>query len=351
MLAILSSVARLTDTGVTIDLINTDAIILARVAVTVVDVGVTVAASPSRFTDAFIGVQLVHTHAKGTRIRVAEINLFLTALASKTIGTLTTEIVDQIGTVASKQTRLFKTVINVDLTSASLPSFRALAIESALRQSAAQGSVGTRVTILRAGILSDVTVLSFVTSSAEAFKVSWARQVLAHSSVRAGILIITVRLLLLALQARESFGTVATVALGQVYTGSIVVTGLRGALIHINLTILALEASWAIAFAAMEDRNAQATVHALLVLTVNVPAVVLAGGTGRQSLGAGLASEALSLPAKRLEVVWRAGGAGGQSGGAVIARGAALPTLVGVICTGLEGEHAVGTGLARLVAV
>ena len=234
MLTALTSEARLTDAGVAIDIIGAEAVILTRVAGAVINVDITVNPSPSWLTDTLIPEQLVHTFSSDTGIRLTQIHLGLTSLASEASGTVAAEVIDHVCTVSSQQTRLLQTIINVILAVSALPALCALTGVATLGQSPARGSIATRVAILRARVSGDVTVLALEAVSTQTLKVIRARQVFAHGAVRAGALY-TVADLVLALEPSEAILTLTGVALGLVNTGGAIITRSARTLININL--------------------------------------------------------------------------------------------------------------------
>ena len=148
MLTALTSEPRLTDAGVAIDIISTEAVVLTRVIGAVINVDITVDPSPARLTDTLIPKQLVHTLPSDTGVRLTQVHLGLTSLASEASGTVAAEVIDQICTVSSQQTRLLQTIINVILAMSALPALCALTGVATLGQSPARGSIATRVAIL-----------------------------------------------------------------------------------------------------------------------------------------------------------------------------------------------------------
>lgn len=257
-MAVLASEARLTETSVAIVIINTLAIILTGRVGTVINVDVTVRSRPARLTDTLISEQLVHTLASDTGVWVTQVHLLLTPLASEASGTVTAEVIDQVSTVGSQQAGLLQTVIDVLLTVSSLPAIRTLASVSALGKGSAGGIIGTGISILRAGVSGDVTVVSLESIPAQTLKVVGSRQVLAHGSLRAGTLH-TVRDLILTLETSEALRTLTSVSLRIVHTGGSIVARSAGTLIHIHLTVLASEASWAVALGVVSDGSAQSS--------------------------------------------------------------------------------------------
>lgn len=97
-----------------------------------------------------------------------------------------------------------------------------------------------------AGVHGDVTVGSGVASSAETGKVVWSRQVLAHGTLRAGI-VLAIGLFQLALEAAVARRTLAPEALLKVHALASVVARLARAFVYLNLAILALETTRAVA--------------------------------------------------------------------------------------------------------
>jgi hypothetical protein len=87
MLAIGSGKARLTDTGVAIDLIQTLALVLTRVACTVLNVDVTFVSCPTGLANTLVSEELVDAHASDAGIACTEVDLRLTTLASESVGT------------------------------------------------------------------------------------------------------------------------------------------------------------------------------------------------------------------------------------------------------------------------
>ena len=89
----------------------------------------------------------------------------------------------------------------------------------------------------------------------------------------------------------------------------------------------------------MLDGNAETTMFAEVVVTIDSFAVVLADRPGGYRLLSRLALEAFSLACQRLEVVDWTGSTWGQASGRVVARGAFLLAHVWIIRPRLEGEH------------
>jgi hypothetical protein len=87
VLAIGPGEARLTDTGVAIDLIQTFALVLTRVACTVLNVDVTLVSCPTGLANTLVSEELVDAHASDAGILCTEVNLRLTTLASESVGT------------------------------------------------------------------------------------------------------------------------------------------------------------------------------------------------------------------------------------------------------------------------
>jgi len=87
VLAIGSGEARLTDTGVAINLIQTLALVLTRVACTVLNVDVTLVSCPAGLANTLVSEELVNAHASDAGIVCTEVDLSLTTLASESVGT------------------------------------------------------------------------------------------------------------------------------------------------------------------------------------------------------------------------------------------------------------------------
>ena len=220
----------------------------------------------------------------------------------------------QVGTVASQQTGLFQTVVDVFIAVSSHPAVLAPAGVATLGQGQARRPVTAGVALLAARVLCHVALFPLESVATQALKVVGSGQVLAHGPVGTDALC-AVGDLILALQPGESLGTVTPVALGQVHALGTVEAGPGGALVNVNLAILAGEAGRAVALWAVLDGDTQATVLAEVVVTGDGLAVVLGDGSGADRLLTGLALVALPLSGQGLEVVGRAGGAGGQASG------------------------------------
>ena len=234
MLTALAGVAGLADARVAVDIVSAEAIVLTRVAGTVVNVDIAVKPSPARLADTLVPEQLVHTLAPHAGIGVTQVHLLLAPLASEASGTVTAEVIHQVSTVCAEQAGLLQTVIDVILAVSSLPSLCTLTCVPTLGQSPARGPIAARVAILRAGVGGNVAVLALEAVPAQTLEVVGAGQVLAHGAVGAGALH-TVANLVLALEPGEARGTLAGVALGLVNTCGAVITRSARTLVHINL--------------------------------------------------------------------------------------------------------------------
>jgi hypothetical protein len=71
MLTVLTGVPSLTGTGVSVNLVNTDSIVLTGIPFTIINIGVTVASGPAWLTDALVGVQLINTQSSDTWLSLA----------------------------------------------------------------------------------------------------------------------------------------------------------------------------------------------------------------------------------------------------------------------------------------
>lgn len=172
-------------------------------------------------TDAFVFKEPIHTDTIGTRGRFTKVHLDVTPLPGEAVRAVATEIMDEIGTVGIQQARDVSTVVYVNLAKTTLPARLTLTTETSLFQRYADGVIITRVALLRARVNSDVTVGACVTRTAQTFVRVPARVVLAHGTVRTGILH-TLSFLILALQATVALLTVAAVTLRKVNTDTTV---------------------------------------------------------------------------------------------------------------------------------
>lgn len=188
MLTTLSSEARLTETGVSIDIISAETIVLTRIAGTVVNVDIAVGAGPAWLTDTLVSEQLVNTLPSDTGVWGAQVHLLLASLACEALGTVTAEVIDQVSAISPQQTGLLQTVVNVVLAVSPLPTLSALTGVSPLRQGSARGAIATRIAILRAGVCGDITVLALKAISTQALIVVGSGKIFAHCSVWAGAL-------------------------------------------------------------------------------------------------------------------------------------------------------------------
>lgn len=160
-----------------------------------------------------------------TGFRETEINLFFTTLTGETGWTGTLEVVNQIGTVGTQQTRILSAVINVSFAMESFPSGQTFTLVTALLQSSTAGSVGARISVGGTRINGDITVFPCVTTAAETGIILVARFILAHSTGGAGIFA-TITGLFLAIDARITGRTFTAITLRLVNTGTTVVTWL-----------------------------------------------------------------------------------------------------------------------------
>lgn len=216
-----SSVASVTGAPEAVHLVQTLGTVQAGVGGTVVFVNVTLFACPARVTDTLVLKELIHADTVGTWSRLTKIHLDVAPLPCEATGTVTAEVMDKICAVGIQQARNVSTVIDIGLTKATLPACLTLAAEASLFQRHADGIIGTRVTLLRARVDSDVTVGTCVPRTAQALIRLLTRVVFAHSAVRTGVLY-AFRLLVLALQATVAVLTLTIVTLWKVDAGATV---------------------------------------------------------------------------------------------------------------------------------
>lgn len=223
MLTVLAGVASIAEAIVAVDIVHTASAVLTGVAGAVVLVDLTRWTFPARLADALVPEQFVDTEASHTWVGFTKVHLDFTPLAGESSLARALEVVDEIRAVTTQQTRLFQTVINVDIAVPSLPTAGTFAGVSALRQGTADTSIVAGITSFIAWICCDVAVLSLVSSSAQALVVPRSWQIHAHCLAGTRFLR-TVRFLLLTLKAREPFRTIALVALWEVDTSSSIIT-------------------------------------------------------------------------------------------------------------------------------
>lgn len=132
MLASTADKTCLTDTFEAIDRINAFAIIFARIGRTVVQIELTFSSTPTRVTNAFVMEESVHTNTVNTGTVSTQINLLMTSFASETERTLALEVIDQISTFSAQKTRLFSTIININVAVPTGPTRRTFTAIAAL---------------------------------------------------------------------------------------------------------------------------------------------------------------------------------------------------------------------------
>lgn len=130
--------------------------ILTRISLAIIDVNLAIFPSPSGLAHTLVVDQLVDADTVLARTLRAQIDLVLASFSSKTWRARAAEVVHQIGTVCSQQTRFFGAVVHVNVTNLAFPTWETLAHKSTLFESDAGGAVVARVTIGCARIDLDV---------------------------------------------------------------------------------------------------------------------------------------------------------------------------------------------------
>lgn len=133
-------------------------------------------------------------------------------LAGETRWTIAGEVGDQIGTVSTEQAGSFGAIIGINLAALAFPSWQAVAFVATLLKRHASRTIIAGIPTRRARIYSNIAIDSGISRSAETGVIVKSRLVLAHSSFRARI-VRAVGLLLLAIDARITIGTLAPVSL------------------------------------------------------------------------------------------------------------------------------------------
>lgn len=123
MLALLARVTGLTGAGIVVDLVDALAVVSARSGRAFVGVGLAGCTSPSWMTDALVAEELIHADSVQARIPRAEIDFLMAAFAGKSGRAVAREIGDQIGAVGAKQARSLGTIVSIDLTALTFPSW------------------------------------------------------------------------------------------------------------------------------------------------------------------------------------------------------------------------------------
>ena len=147
VLALLPGEAWLTDTGKAVHLVNAGPTVLAGIDATVVNIDITVGASPAGLARALIPEQPIDADTPDTGFAGTKVHLLLATFSGKAIRTVASKVMDQVSAVASKQAGLFSAVINVDLAERALPAIGALASETTLGQSFAARPIGAGVAL------------------------------------------------------------------------------------------------------------------------------------------------------------------------------------------------------------
>lgn len=123
VLTLFACVAWLAGTRVSVHLVDALAVVSARFVCTLVDVRFASRASPSRMTDALVAEQIVHAYSIETRISRAQVYLLVASFAGESWGTVAGEVGYQIRAIGSKQARLLRAIVGIDLTALTLPAW------------------------------------------------------------------------------------------------------------------------------------------------------------------------------------------------------------------------------------
>lgn len=250
----------------------------------------------------------------------------MTTFAGESTGTVARKVVNQIGAVGAQKTRLLSAIVNVHLAVQSLPASGALALVPALSEGNASRVILAWVSIGGARVDRDVTINSRVATAAETGVVLVSRFVLAHGTSGAGVAL-AIGLLLLTIHARVSQGTLAPVALRQVRARSTVITGRRSALINVDLTATAREASGTEALHIVSNGNAESSVLTGVLLAGDRFAFLTSSSASVVSLHVCGALHARVHSWGVLEEVQWARRAGSESGGRVHSRWALVAAM------------------------
>lgn len=130
----------------------------------------------------------INAESIGARRRLTEVYLDVTTLASEPIGTLATEIMDQVSTVGTQETWILGTVIYIHLTEATFPARETVTLESTLIKWGTYGIIITWVALFSARVHCYVTSWTSVARATQAFEGTHPWLIFTHGLVRTDIL-------------------------------------------------------------------------------------------------------------------------------------------------------------------
>lgn len=122
------------------------------------------------------------------------------------------EIVNQIGTIGTQETRILGAIVNIQIAMDTFPAGHTIALITTLLQSSTSGAIRARISINGARINGHITILTGIAAAAEASMIPETGLILTHGTSGTSVLL-TVTDLLLTIDARIAGRTFTDVSL------------------------------------------------------------------------------------------------------------------------------------------